>query len=102
MRIVKISMVVVLLGISGLMGCASTHEDVAEHHHHEGKAQYDGKCAYSVENGKYNVEENPEYNLNHNGVTYYFSNASARDKFNDHIETHVKRANKAWDGRGGR
>lgn len=102
MKIAKVSLAVALLGMSGLMGCASTHENVAEHHHHEDKAQYDGKCAYSIENGKYDVEGKPEFNLSHNGVTYYFSSAAARDKFSDHIETHVKRANRAWEGRGGR
>lgn len=102
MKTAKISMFLMLFGMSGVMGCASTHENVAEHHHHEDKAQYEGKCAYSVENGKFNVEGNPDYTLSHNGVTYYFSSAAARDKFNDHIESHVKRANKAWEGRGGR
>ncbi|MBU6374359.1 MAG: hypothetical protein KGQ59_00020 [Bdellovibrionales bacterium] len=101
MKVTKLVLVAVMLAVMGITGCASTHENVAEHHHHP-KAQFDGKCAYSVENGKYDVEGNSEFNLAHNGVTYYFSSASARDKFKDHIDQHVTRANRAWEGRSGR
>lgn len=102
MKPIKASFVVaVMLGIVALSGCASTHEDVAEHHHHE-KAQFEGKCAYSVENGKFNVEGNPDFKLNHNGVTYFFSSTEARDKFNSHITESTKRANASWERRGGR
>lgn len=101
MKTIKAGFVALVLGVMALSGCASTHEDVSEHHHHE-KAQFDGKCAYSVENGKYDVAGKPEFNLAHNGVTYYFSSAANRDKFKDHIDQHVTRANRAWEGRGGR
>ena len=101
MRLIKVGFVAAMLGAMALSGCASTHEDVAEHHHHE-KAQFEGKCAYSVANGKFNVEGNPDYKLDHNGVTYFFSSAEARDKFSAHIGDHVQRANRSWGGRGGR
>ena len=99
MKIIKVGLVAAMISMAGLTGCASTHEDVAEHHHHEEKAQFEGKCAYSVSNGKYDVAGNPEYKLEHNGVSYYFSSKEAMSKFSAHADDSVKRANRAWGGR---
>lgn len=101
MRIIQLSLMGAVLGVVGLTGCA-THENVAEHHHHEDKTQFDGQCAYSVSNGKYDVVGKPEYQLDHNGVKYYFSNSDAMSKFQAHITDSVNRANASWDRRGSR
>ncbi|GEM_PF-1362389 len=100
MNITKALLIGAMVSMAGLAGCATTHENVAEHHHHEDKAKFDGKCAYSVANGKYDIAGKPDYRLVHNGVTYYFSNEDAKNKFKEHVDESVKRANRAWEGGG--
>jgi len=59
----------------GLNSCAH-HDNAVSHHHHEEapkKASYEGKCAYSVENKNFDVQGNPEFNIEHDGILYYFS-----------------------------
>lgn len=101
MKVFKIAALAVVSMI--FVSCAH-HDNKVDHHHHEdaAKISYEGKCAYSVENAKFDVPGNPEFKLQHEGTTYYFSSQEKLNLFKKDIPHNVERANKVWMERGSR
>ncbi len=86
----------------GFSSCAH-HDNKVDHHHHEDttkKISYEGKCAYSIEHGQYNVVGNPEFNVEHDGATYYFSSIEKMNDFKKDIAKHIQAANRNWEKNG--
>jgi len=88
----------------GLNSCAH-HDNAVSHHHHEEapkKASYEGKCAYSVENKNFDVQGNPEFNIEHDGILYYFSSEQNMNEFKKDLNKHIAAANRSWEVRSAR
>jgi hypothetical protein len=61
--------------------------------------EFDGACADSVKQGKYDVKGRKEYSVTENDKTYYFSTASARNDFMRDYADNSRLAEQMWASR---
>lgn len=103
MKILILSILSVLI----LSSCASNKMADGDHHHHKCKMKncdmnklkgdaFSKHCAMSLSMGDSHVAGKKEYNIKHNGQTYYFSTEAKMNKFNDNLEDNITRAREHW------
>lgn len=58
-------------------------------------AEFDGDCAMALAEGKIHLGDD-RYVLQHDGKTYYFGSADAKQKFEKNLDDNLQRANQNW------
>ncbi len=99
------NLIVALMLAGSLVACAHSEKNVEQTPAPETKSvespvAFEGRCANSVCHDDMKTMGKKEFSMEHNGKTYYFSSAKARDNFKKDLLNNLNNANKNWSRSG--